>query len=139
MFNVNQIAKSWAKFAEVAQLHRPSNQTEYQNMLELIEHLEDIAGNLESPMNPYYPLYDLATTYVADYEDEHEPTIPDANPKDILEFLMEEHQISQKDLERAGVADQPLVSNILKGERNISKALAKRLGDFFHVSPAVFW
>ena len=138
MFNVNQITKSWAKFAEVVHLHRPTNETEYQNMLELVEHLENVAGNLENPMNAYYPLYDLATTYVADYEDEHEQTILDATPKDVLEYLMQEHQVSQKDLERAGVEDQPLISNIIKGDRNISKALAKRLGEFFHVSPAVF-
>ena len=138
MLNVQATAKSWAKFAQVAQLHRPTNPAEYDNLLELIEHLETIAGDLENPMNPYFPLYELASTYVADYEDEHEPALPDPQPRDVLEYLMEEHGVSQKDLERAGVADQPLISKVLRGERNVSKEMAKRLAAFFKVSAAVF-
>ena len=52
----------------------------------------------------------------------------------MLEFMMEQHNKK--------AADLPLpssrVSEILSGKRTISKSHAIVLGEFFHVSPAVF-
>jgi HTH-type transcriptional regulator/antitoxin HigA len=57
-----------------------------------------------------------------------------STPAEMLEFLMEQNQLSSADL--------PLpanrVSEILSGKRAVSKEQAKRLGAFFHISPAAF-
>ena len=76
--------------------------------------------------------------YAGLWEDEHELLVDSSTPKDVLEFWMDQHSTTQKDLERAGVADQPTISKILKGEHGISKSIAKGLGTYFKISPAEF-
>jgi antitoxin component HigA of HigAB toxin-antitoxin module len=56
----------------------------------------------------------------------------------VLEELMRERNVSQKDLERAGIASQPVISKILKGEQAISKAVAKKLAVHFAVDVSMF-
>ena len=87
--------------------------------------------------NPYSALLDLAMHYAGLWEDEHELLVDSSTPKDVLEFWMDQHNTTQKDLERAGVADQPTISK-LKGEHGISKSIAKGLGTYFKISPAEF-
>jgi HTH-type transcriptional regulator / antitoxin HigA len=57
-----------------------------------------------------------------------------ATPVEMLEFLMEQGNLTPADL--------PLpanrVSEIRSGKRGVSKEQAKKLGKFFQVSPAVF-
>lgn len=78
---------------------------------------------------------DLAFVYANDWEEQQQKNIiPEATPREMLEFLMQQNNLKQTDLEKAGIADQALLSNILNGKRNISIALAKRLGAYFRVS-----
>jgi len=61
----------------------------------------------------------------------------DVSPVDVLKFLMEAHKHQPSDL--WGIIDKSTLSNILSEARpSISKAVAKTLGDFYHVSPGVF-
>jgi HTH-type transcriptional regulator/antitoxin HigA len=77
--------------------------------------------------------------YLADqiriYEDAH-VKIPDAAPRDILRFLMQQHGLKQSDL--ADCVPQSHVSAILNGKRGISKDVAKALAKRFHVKADVF-
>lgn len=66
----------------------------------------------------------------------HEPL--ETTPAEVLASLMEEHGVSQYGLEKAGIADQSLLSKILSSKRGISRALAKRLGKRFQIEPSVF-
>lgn len=63
--------------------------------------------------------------------------IPDAPPADVLAFLMREHDLKQSDL-RTEFGTQSVVSEVLRGKRNITAAQAKALGNRFAVSPAAF-
>ena len=63
----------------------------------------------------------------------HEP-VP---PLDMLKFNMENHGHTAKDLWDV-IGDKGTVSKILSGKRAISKAQAKRLGEFYAISPALF-
>ncbi|GFE71781.1 type II toxin-antitoxin system HigA family antitoxin [Chroococcus sp. FPU101] len=60
-----------------------------------------------------------------------------ATPHEVLLHLMEENQVKQIDLV-GKIGSKGVVSEIVHGKRSISKSQAKALGEFFHVSPAVF-
>jgi HTH-type transcriptional regulator/antitoxin HigA len=81
-------------------------------------------------------LLDLMSVLIENYEDEHHP-IPDAPPHAVLQMLMEDRNLRQKDrvhlLGSSGVA-----SEAINGKRSISKTQAKALGKFFNVSPELF-
>lgn len=63
--------------------------------------------------------------------------LPEGDPKGTLQILMDGRNLKPADL--AGVlGSRAKVSEILSGKRAISKEQAKRLGDFFRVSPAAF-
>lgn len=136
--NFATVTETWARLPDEANVRPPRTQYDYLELIALLDHLtdrlaashEDVAGSrLE-------PLFHLASTYVQDYEREHGPPIPDSPPNRLLAYLMEEHGLRQADL--ASLVDQSLLSKILRGERAISKALARKLGERFGVSPAVF-
>jgi HTH-type transcriptional regulator / antitoxin HigA len=137
MQNVQHITQEWARVADTINITRPQTPAEYERLLELIDHITDIVNDPED--NPYSALLDLAFAYAHDWEEAHQKTmIPEATPAEMLEFLMQQRGLKQVDLERAGVADQALVSNILSGKRQISIALAKRLAAYFGVSSDLF-
>jgi HTH-type transcriptional regulator / antitoxin HigA len=60
------------------------------------------------------------------------------SPHELLQFLMEAKGIKQVDLVGVLSDSSGLVSSIVNGKRAISKAQAKKLGDFFNIEPSVF-
>lgn len=58
------------------------------------------------------------------------------SPIEMLEFLMQEHNLGQSDLPEIG--SQSLVSKILSGERHLTTDHIKKLSGRFGVSPVVF-
>jgi HTH-type transcriptional regulator/antitoxin HigA len=60
----------------------------------------------------------------------------EAEPREVLRYLMAEQGLRQTDL--AGIASPGTISDILCGRREISQALAKKLAARFHVSAGVF-
>jgi HTH-type transcriptional regulator/antitoxin HigA len=78
----------------------------------------------------------LLVALVEDYESIHYSMEP-SSPHEILEHLMESGGIKQADL--VGIlGSRGVVSEVVNGKRSISKAQAKALGTFFHVSPSLF-
>lgn len=62
---------------------------------------------------------------------------PAATPVDVLRELMSARELKQRDI--VGLfPSKGIASEVLSGKRAISKAQAKRLGQFFGVSPALF-
>jgi HTH-type transcriptional regulator / antitoxin HigA len=137
MLDLPTITQVWNRNATVLnQVVRPKTEAQYLELIALIEYITDTVADLED--NPYSALLEIAITYA----DEWEAAVPDLDAltagRDTLEFLMEQHGLSQKDLERAGIASQPVISKILSGERAISKATAKRLAAHFRVESSAF-
>lgn len=64
--------------------------------------------------------------------------IDPASPEEMLSFLMEQNGLSQYDLADE-LGGQPVVSDILRGKRKLSRDHIERLGERFHVSPASFY
>lgn len=81
-------------------------------------------------------LLELLVTLIEKFEEEHYP-LPEGDPHSMLLHLMEARDIKQEDLVRV-IGSRGVVSEVVNGKRSISKAQAKALAEFFHVSPALF-
>jgi HTH-type transcriptional regulator/antitoxin HigA len=62
--------------------------------------------------------------------------MPECSGVDVLRFLMEEHGLTQSDLPEVG--SQGVVSDILRGKRELNVRQIRALAKRFHVLPAVF-
>lgn len=112
---------------------RLRSRRDYQLAIRTLDAVLDAIGGAE-----HHPLADLAETisvFVERYEQEHIAT-PNAQPVDVLRFLMDQHGLRQSDLTEIG--SQGVVSEILAGGRNLNARQVRRLAERFGVSPAVF-
>lgn len=82
-------------------------------------------------------LAELLTLLIEDFE-EKRYRIPRAKPVDVVRFLMEQHNLLQKDLVDV-FGTRSIVSEVLSGKRELNKEHIARLSARFHVSPEVFF
>ena len=105
---------------------------EFDRMVELLESLE-IPERALSPEEE--ALVELLTRLIRDYDDKVElPAVP---PNEMVKFLMEQRELRQADLVQV-IGSRAQVSDLVTGRRGISKAQAKKLAEFFHVSAELF-
>jgi HTH-type transcriptional regulator / antitoxin HigA len=101
------------------------------------EILRDLDRRARSLTRAERELADLLTLLIEDYE-EKRYELPRAKPLDVLRFLMDQHDLKQKDL--ADVFGTPsIVSEVLNGKREMNKLHIGRLSKKFHVSPELFF
>lgn len=81
-------------------------------------------------------LCQLVLKLIDDYQQSH-TLIPDLAPHELLQALLEESGQRQAQLVPI-FGSRSRVSDAVNGKRTISKEQAKRLGDYFHVTPAAF-
>ena len=82
-------------------------------------------------------LAELLTLLIEDFESK-QYELPRAKPLEVLRFLMEQHELKQKDLVEVFGA-RSIVSEVLSGKRKLNKQHIERLSRRFHVSPDVFF
>ena len=100
--------------------------------------VESLMGKGESGTTPEEDeLLDLLTNLIRDYEAGAYPRREKSNPHEMVAFLLEQRGLAPKDLWTV-IGSKSRVSEILAGKRAISKEQARRLGDRFKISPAVF-
>lgn len=92
--------------------------------------------NLEKPSAEERGLADLLTVLIQEYEERRYP-IRKASPLQVLQHLMEARSLMQKDLWKV-FGSRGVASEVLHGKRSISKTHAKKLAQYFHVSPELF-
>jgi HTH-type transcriptional regulator / antitoxin HigA len=81
-------------------------------------------------------LVELLVLIIQDYET-RTVSFPEAEPRDILIHLMESNDLKQSDL--VGIlGSSGVVSEVVNGKREISKAQAQNLGDRFNLSYKLF-
>lgn len=90
----------------------------------------------ESPTPEEQELAELLSLLIDEYEERQFP-IRAAAPRQTLLHLMEARNLKQKDLWKI-FGSKGVTSEIVHGKRSISKAQAKRLATFFHVSADLF-
>ena len=90
----------------------------------------------EEPTATEIEAIDLLTVLVQRYEAERFP-LPEADPVELLRFLMERHNLTQRDL-APEIGSEPLVSLILTRKRNLTLRHITALAQRFGVPASVF-
>jgi len=99
--------------------------------------LEDLDRNHRSLSRAERELADLLTLLIEDFED-RQYQMPKASPLEALRFLMDQHHLRQKDL--VDVFGTPsIISEVLKGKRELSKEHIRRLSERFSVPVELFF
>jgi HTH-type transcriptional regulator / antitoxin HigA len=106
---------------------------EYAGSLKEIEKLMDRAASRTAEEGA---LLALLVSLVQSYE-EQRYAIHKPSPVELLRYLMEKRGLKQADLVPV-FGSSGYVSDVVNGRRGISKAHAKRLAEFFHVSAELF-
>lgn len=127
------ILQAWIPFKELIGVTSVHTEEEYAQAMTVINILLDATRGDEN--HPLTDVLDYLASQVEAYEDEHFP-IPEATPREVLLFLMDQHGLKQEDL--ADCASQGRISEILSGKRAISKEIAKNLARRFHVHADLF-
>ena len=109
------------------------NEEQYDRAVEVLHALIDEVETNEQ--HPLYGMLDTLGTVMYAYEKKHH-SIPEASGTEVLDFLMEEHELSGQDLPEIGSAS--VVNDILAGQRMLTVPQIHLLAKRFHVSPAVF-
>ena len=109
------------------------NENEYDRAIERLNALIDEVGTDEK--NPLYELLDTLGIVIHTYEEKNYP-IPDSNGVEMMQFLMEEHQLGLADLPDIGTPEMILA--ILNGQEELTVKQLKSLSKKFQVSPTIF-
>jgi HTH-type transcriptional regulator/antitoxin HigA len=104
-------------------------------MNSLMESILELVGDDED--HELADLLDIVSTLVTQYENAHHAELPPAEPREVLRFLMEQHDLRQNDLAK-DLGSQSVVSDVLAGRRELNTRQVRALAKKFGVSPAVF-
>ncbi|HEU0185762.1 MAG TPA: helix-turn-helix domain-containing protein [Blastocatellia bacterium] len=111
-----------------------TNESEYDRVASLMNKLAVIPEDAITPEQER--LLDLLTLLIETYDEEHYQ-IPDTAPHEVIQLLMQERGLRNKDLEPA-LGSRGVTSEVINGKRRPSKTQIKRLAGFFGVAPEVF-
>ncbi|MFB2918295.1 helix-turn-helix domain-containing protein [Aerosakkonema funiforme] len=106
---------------------------EHKRLVKEVEKLMDLG---EALTDEQAEVFDLLVTLIEQYENKHYQ-LKAATPQEILNELMLARKLKQKDLVEV-FGSKGIASEVINGKRSISKNQAKALGEFFHVSAALF-
>lgn len=110
------------------------NGREYDAAVARLNDLVDEVG--DHPRDPRYRFIDTLSVLIEAYDEEHHQ-IPDASGVELLKFLMEQHDLSQGDLPEVG--SQGVVSEILRGKRELNVRQIEALSRRFHLPAGAFF
>jgi HTH-type transcriptional regulator/antitoxin HigA len=92
-------------------------------------------GSLDPGEQDYF---DALTLLIEEYDRIHcNLDAPDGDPLTMLQYLMQEAGMTQADLGRL-LGNRALASLVLNRRRQLSKAIIRKLANYFKVSPALF-
>lgn len=131
--NMLELQKAWQQLSKTLVLSPIHNRKEYDRMTLLADHLSDAIG--DSKKHSLLNLFEIVCELIRSYEKDHFP-IDNPKPRDLLEFLMDQHQLRQSDLPEIG--NQSVVSQILSGTRTLNLRQIQELSKRFGVSATIF-
>lgn len=127
------VAQAWETLRGSSPIGPVRDEADYDEPVALLNALIDTVHDDEA--HPLAGLMEIVGELIENYENTHYP-MPEAEPRDALRYLMEEHGLKQGDLPEIG--SQGVMSEILAGKRAINARQAKLLAARFNVSAAVF-
>ena len=125
-----QFERSWTQVSAFLTIQ---SEKDYDLAVDRLNSLIDEVGTDEH--HPLYSLLDTLGTLVHAWEEQHH-SMPKSGGRELLQFLMEEHHLTQSDLPE--VRSQGAVSEILVGKRELNVRQIHALSERFGVSPSVF-
>lgn len=131
--NPNELQNTWQEFNRATHISPIRNEKHYAEMVQLADSLTEIIGSAKK--HPLLDLFELVSELIRSY-DAVNYVVPDATPREVLRFLMEQHGLTQANLPEVG--NQSVVSMLLSGTRQLNVRQIQALAARFHVSPAVF-
>jgi HTH-type transcriptional regulator / antitoxin HigA len=111
-----------------------TDESEYDRAVSLMNKLAVIPEDRITPEQER--LLDLLTLLIKTYDEEHYQ-IPGAAPHEVIQLLMQERGLRNKDLEPA-LGSRGVTSEVISGKRRPSRTQIKKLAEFFGVAPEVF-
>ena len=126
-----EFQKAWAVVDQGLSIR---TEADYNKAIGMLNRLLDEVGDNEA--HPLFNFIEVLGTLIESYEEDH-VKIPDVPAREVLKFLMQEHNLTQHDLSEIG--SQGVVSEILCGKRELNTRQIKALSKRFGVSPAVFF
>lgn len=133
VFKPQAILQAWIPFKKTIGVTSVHTEEDYARANAVIDALLNEIGDNED--HPLADVLDYLADQVKAYEDKRF-SIPKAEPREVLQFLMEQHDLHQEDLNDC--APQSRISEILAGKRTISKATAKRFANRFNAPVELF-
>jgi HTH-type transcriptional regulator/antitoxin HigA len=128
---LQNIANVWPTIRNIFSI--PHTENDYENLVLLLDGLIDEVGENEN--HPLSSLMETIGNLIETYENNNVPQTL-STPTESLCYLMTEHNLKQSDLPEIG--SQGVVSEIIKGKRNLNIRQVKALSARFGVSPLVF-
>ena len=128
---LQNIANVWPTIRNVFSV--PHTENDYENLVSLLDGLIDEVG--EDDDHPLSSLMETIGNLIETYENNNVAQTM-SSPTETLCYLMSEHGLKQSDLSEIG--SQGVVSEIIKGKRNLNIRQIKELSSRFGVSPLVF-
>jgi HTH-type transcriptional regulator / antitoxin HigA len=131
---ITELNQEYCRLLTVVQPKVIETEEENEFYLAEVSKLMQLGENL-SPAQEQ--LLKLLVNLIENFEDQQYQLNP-ATPLEILQEFVSDRGLKQKDL-LSVFGSQGIVSEVLSGKRSISKAQAKSLGEFFKVSPTLFF
>jgi len=114
--------------------HAIKDETEYDRLVAEAGRLMDRGEENLGPEGT--SLLEMISILIEEYDREHYPLSP-LQPHQMLAFLIKQRGLEPHDLWPV-LGSKSRVSEILNGKRGISKAQARKLAEFFHISVDLF-
>ena len=128
-----QLISAWTLIKNATGIGPIRSQADYEAMRTLADQLVDqVDAQVGHPLSD---LLDVVLELMESWEDDN-IRVQEQSPKDMLSYLIKANGLKQTDL--ANIVSQGTLSNILRGKREISKQLAKKLAKRFSVNVSVF-
>ena len=124
-----RLIAAWTLIKDATGIGPIRSQADYEAMQKLADQLVDQAGAKAD--HPLSDLLDVVLELMESWEDDN-VSVQKQSPKDMLSYLIKDNGLKQTDL--ANIVSQGTLSNILRGKREISKQLAKKLAERFSVN-----
>ena len=97
----------------------------------------DRLASKDRPTSEEEKYAEVLITLIEAYEERHH-AIPEASAVEVLRALIEANGLRQKDLASI-LGTESIVSEVLRGKRELNKGQIEKLSKRFRVSPAVFF
>ena len=133
LMNSQTTLKAWENFLNSSNwlLHSIKNENHYEQVASFLDTLlEEAKHNNSEGLNS---LINYVTSLIQEF-DQANTQLQEATPAEVLNYLMNEHQLKQRDLSH--IIPQSVLSQVLNGKRQLTTKHIKDLANYFKISTA---